>query len=139
MMIRLTNQQLTLLEKEARRVHPVESCALLFGKLTTKEAVVERVVITQNILRSPTRFEIDSKAFYDAFIKADHEGLEFIGFFHSHPAPPKPSSVDLKFMNLWGDAVWLIFSSDTSKFAAFQMKNRKVQALPLKTDGKFKE
>jgi len=137
--LQLTTQQLTLLEAEARKEHPVEACALLFGKLTSKEAVVERVVVTPNVLESTLRFEIDSKAFYDAFRKADEDGLEFIGFFHSHPAPVNPSSVDLHFMRLWGDAVWLIFSSTDNKFAAFKMRNGKAYALTLKTEGKFKE
>jgi len=137
MILRLTNQQLTLLKKEALKMYPVEACALLFGTLTIKEAVVEKIVITSNVSRSTVRFEIDSKAFYDAFTKTDKEGLEFLGFFHSHPA--NPSSVDLHFMQLWSDAVWLIFSSTDSKFGAFQMRNSKVYPLTLKTEGKFKE
>lgn len=139
MILRLMNQRLILLREEARKAYPVEACALLFGKLTEKEAVVERVVVTPNVLRSTARFEIDSKAFYDAFTKASRDGLEFIGFFHSHPAPANPSSVDLQFMRLWGDAVWLIFSSINNNFSAFQMKKGRVYALTLKTEGKFKE
>lgn len=139
MIIHLLNQQLTLLKKEALEVSPVEACALLFGRLTEREIVVERVVMTPNVLGSATRFEIDSKAFYDAFIAAGKDGLEFVGFFHSHPAAAYPSSVDLQFMRLWGDAVWLIFSLTDGKFASFQMKNGKVRTLNLKTEGKFKE
>jgi len=139
MILRLMNQRLILLREEARKAYPVEACALLFGKLTEKEAVVERVVVTPNVLRSTARFEIDSKAFYDAFTKASRDGLEFIGFFHSHPAPANPSSVDLQFMRLWGDAVWLIFSSIDNNFSAFRMKKGRVYVLTLKTEGKFKE
>jgi len=139
MNLRLKNQQLTLLKRETRKAHPIEACALLFGKLTENAVVVERVVVTPNVLGSTVRFEIDSKAFYDAFKEADNDGLEFIGFFHSHPAPASPSSVDLQFMRLWGDAVWLIFSSTDNKFSAFQMKKGRVYALTLKAEGKFKE
>jgi len=139
MILRLTNQHLALLKEEARKSYPVEACALLFGKLTQKEAIVESVVVTPNVLRSTVRFEIDSKAFYDALIRAEKEGLEFLGLFHSHPAPVSPSSVDLQFMRLWGDAVWLIFSSIDNQFAVFQMKNGKAHALTLKTEGKLKE
>lgn len=137
--LHITNQRLTLLRKEAKKTHPIEACALLFGKLTEKEAVIERVVVTPNVLESTARFEIDSKAFCSAFTKANNDKLDFVGFFHSHPAPANPSSVDLKFMRLWGDAVWLIFSSTKNKFAAFQMRNSEVHALTLKTEGKFKE
>jgi len=137
MEFRLTAQKLTFLRKEARKAYPVEACGLLFGKLTEKEAVVERVVVTPNVLKSTVGFEIDSKAFYDAFIEADKEGLEFIGFFHCHPASATPSSVDLRFMRLWGDAVWLIFSSTENEFAAFQMKKSSVIALTLRTEVKI--
>ncbi len=139
MILRMMTQQLTLLKDEALKAYPVEACALLFGKLTKREATVERVIITPNILQSTVRFEIDSKAFYEAFTKADKDELEFIGFFHSHPAPASQSSVDLQFIRLWGDAVWLIFSSIDNKFGAFQMRGGKVYALTLKTEGKLKE
>jgi len=139
MILRMTNQQLTMLERETRKKHPVEACALLFGKLSEKDVAVERVTVTTNVLESTVRFEIDSKQFYDVFTKANKDGLDFVGFFHSHPAPAEPSSVDLQFMRLWGDAVWLIFSSFEHRFAAFQMRNGEVRILTLRTEGKLKE
>ena len=139
MILRVSNRQLKLLEGEAQREHPVEACALLFGKLTEKEAVVDRVTVTPNALKSNVRFEIDSKAFYDAFTNANKDGLAFVGFFHSHPAPAEPSSVDLQFMRLWGDAVWLILSTIEHRFAAFQMRDGEAYALTLRSKGKLKE
>jgi len=134
MILRLKTQQLQFLREEARRVHPVEACAILFGKTTRRGAVVERFVTVQNVLKSTARFEIAPKAFFDAFMHAEKEGLEFIGLFHSHPAPAYPSVVDFEFMRLWGDAVWLILSSTQDKFAAFQMRDGKVSAVTVKTD-----
>ena len=139
MIFRISNQKLIFLKREARKAHPVEACALLFGKLTKKEAVVKRVAVTPNVLESSMRFKIDSKAFYDAFTEATKGGLDFVGFFHSHPSPTYPSSVDLQFMRLWDDAVWLIFSSTSDTFAAFQMRDGSVHVLTLKTEGKLKE
>jgi proteasome lid subunit RPN8/RPN11 len=134
--LRLVHQQLGCLENEARRVFPVEACALLFGKLVRNEATVERIVVTPNIVKSATSFEIDSRTFCDAFIEADKDGLSFLGFFHSHPAAATPSSVDLTFMRLWGDAVWIIFSLTENRFAAFRMKKGKACAVTLKIEGK---
>jgi proteasome lid subunit RPN8/RPN11 len=133
MILQLNSQQLQLLRQETSRIHPIEACALLFGKRTSQKLVLKRVVITQNVLESTTRFEINSKAFYDAFMQADKDGLEFIGFFHSHPAPAYPSSIDLEFMRLWNDAVWLIMSATDNKLAAFQMLKGKVQEVTVKT------
>jgi len=133
MILRITPQQLAYLENEAKKTFPVEACALLFGKFSRKETTVDKIVVTSNTLRSATRFEIDTKVFYDAFTAADQAGLTFIGFFHSHPAPPDPSSVDLHFMRLWGDVAWLIFSTTENRFAAFRMENDRYCALILKT------
>jgi len=134
MTLRLTTQQVQLLRDEVNRVQPFEACALLFGSMTSREAVVHRVVTAPNALRSTVRFEIDPKAFYDAFIQAQRDGLDFIGLFHSHPAPAFPSSRDQEFMRLWGDAFWLILSTLDNSLAAFQMFNNRVRRVTLKMD-----
>jgi proteasome lid subunit RPN8/RPN11 len=139
LILRISRQQLKQLEKEAHDVYPVEACALLFGTVEPREASVKKVVVTQNILRSTTRFEIDTKTFFEAFTEADKNAMVFLGFFHSHPAKAAPSSVDLHFMQLWGDAIWLILSSSEGRFGAFQMKNGRLQALILEVEGKIKE
>jgi len=134
MRLRLTSQQVLLLRDEASRVQPLEACALLFGRTNEKEAIVERIVTAPNALRSTIRFEIDPKTFYDAFIQAQEDGLDFLGLFHSHPAPAYPSSLDQEFMRLWGDAFWLILSTLDNSLAAFRMSNRRVQRVTVKTD-----
>jgi len=134
MILRLNTQQLQLLREEVKRVHPIEACAILFGKITRRETIVKRVVNMQNILKSTTRFEINPRGFFDAFMQAQKDGLEFIGLFHSHPAPAYPSSVDLEFMRLWGDTVWLILSFTHDNFAAFQMMNGRIRRVTVKMD-----
>lgn len=139
MILQLTKEQLQLLRDETRRSHPVEACALLFGKLVKGNAVVTKIVTAPNILRSRVRFEVDPQVVYAAFEKADQEGLQFIGFFHSHPAPPNPSTVDLKYMRLWGDAVWLILSSIDGSIAAFQMVNGEIREIAINIKPSTKE
>jgi proteasome lid subunit RPN8/RPN11 len=136
MNLQVTNRQLALLEQEARRVNPIEACGLLFGELSKESAIVKRVIVTPNVLKSSVSFEIETMVFHDSFTKAKQDGHEFLGFFHSHPASADPSSVDIRFMKLWGDAVWLILSSIEDKFAAFRMENGKVRALHLRVEGK---
>ena len=75
---------------------------MLFGKLSKNIAVVEKVEVPQNKLSSTIRFEVDPVNVAAAITEAEKDGLEFIGLFHSHPAPSAPSSVDLKYMRLWG-------------------------------------
>lgn len=134
MILRLRCQHVNLLKEEARRVHPIEACAMLFGKLTQKEAVVKKVVVAPNKLQSTLRFEINPETFAEALTEADKEGLEFIGLFHSHPAPAKPSLIDLKYMKLWGDAIWLILSLIDGNLAAYQIRNAEIKEIAIKVE-----
>ncbi len=95
---------------------------------------MERVVVTSNKLQSTARFEIGPETFANAFTEAEREGLDFIGLFHSHPAPARPSLIDLKYMKLWGDAIWLIFSLTDCNITAYQMINGKVREMTIKIE-----
>ena len=121
MILQLQHRHVELLKHETERVHPVEACAMLFGRLSQNKAVVEKVEVAQNRLHSATRFEVYPEKVAAAVTEAEKEGLEFIGLFHSHPAPAAPSLVDLEYMRLWGDALWLIHSSIDGKLAAYQL------------------
>lgn len=103
LVLRLRSVHARLL-REARKVQPIEACAMLFGESTQNKAVVKRVVMAPNMLQSPTSFEIHPETFVKAFNEADHEGLDLIGLFHAHPAPAAPSLIDRKYMELWGDS-----------------------------------
>lgn len=132
--LRLTREQLHLLREAARKSHPVEACALLFGKLVNDEATITKVVVALNILQSTVRFEMNPQTVFEVFEQADREGIQFIGLFHSHPAPASPSTVDLQYMRLWGRAVWLILSSVNGNLAAFQMVDGEVREITLKVE-----
>ena len=132
MILRLKVHHVDLLKEEARKVHPIEACAMLFGKSTQKEVIVQKVVAAPNKLHSTTRFEIHPETVVEAITEADKEGLDLIGLFHSHPAPATPSIIDHKFMKLWGDAVWVIYSSTNGDLAAYQMKNSEIREVTIR-------
>lgn len=115
-------------------MHPVEACAMLFGELSQNEAVVEKVEVAENRLLSTTRFEVDPAKVAAAVTEAEKKGYELIGLFHSHPAPAAPSSVDLKYMRLWGDALWLIMSSTDGKLAAYQLIDDKIKEATIRIE-----
>ena len=120
MILVMSGEQIELLRAEAAKNFPVEACALLFGKLAGDRATVTKVVVARNILESSTRFEVDPMFVFSVFEQAEKEGLNFVGLFHSHPAPVTPSKVDLRYMRLWGSAIWLILSTLDGEIAAFQ-------------------
>jgi proteasome lid subunit RPN8/RPN11 len=134
LILRLRRHHVDLLRQEAEKVHPVEACALLFGKLSRNEAVAEKVEFAPNRLQSTVRFEVDPEKVAAAITEAEKEGLAFIGLFHSHPAPAAPSPIDLKYMKLWGDALWLILSSIDGNLAAYQLSDGKVKEATIRME-----
>jgi proteasome lid subunit RPN8/RPN11 len=116
----LSEVQIELLRAEVEKSFPVEACVLLFGKHSGDVVTVGKVIVARNILKSTTRFEVDPMFVAFAFEQAEKEGLDFIGLFHSHPAPATPSAIDMRYMKLWGSAIWLILSTLDGEIAAFR-------------------
>jgi desampylase len=85
----------------ARAERPNECCGLLVG-------VDERIVAAvpaRNLRPTPHDFLIDPRDHLDAEKRARAEGLEVVGFYHSHPdAPAVPSRRDreeMTYTNAW--------------------------------------
>jgi len=75
------------------RALPNEGCGLLLGTL---EGVVRAVVASENVADSAKVYEIDPKVLLRAYRRAEEEGLEVLGVFHSHThseAYPSPTDV----------------------------------------------
>lgn len=114
-----------------------ELCGLLLGRLSGEDAVVELLEPLENVSPSPARFEARPEDVYRAHVKAEGLGLEVIGIYHSHPAPPIPSSMDLDGMGRW-PLVWLIVSSLDGSAAAFQLVEGEVKEVELLASGRLK-
>ncbi len=75
------------------RALPNEGCGLLLG---TADGIVRDVVASPNVADSAKVYEIDPKVLLRTYRRADDEGLDVIGVFHSHthsPAYPSPTDV----------------------------------------------
>lgn len=106
------------LEEARRRCTPREECvALLFGR----GDAVTKWRWARNVAGSPVAFRIDPEEMYSAMAEAEEEGLELLGIFHTHPGPPIPSGVDLKYMRLW-PVVWVISSMYSWRTAAWRFE-----------------
>ena len=76
----------------AKECQPRECCGILLG---TTDHITE-AVRAGNLSASPTRFVIDPKAHIEARRTARAQGLQVVGFYHSHPhSPALPSATDL--------------------------------------------
>ena len=76
----------------ARECQPRECCGLLLG--TSGDIVAS--VRARNLAESSTRFLIDPKSHIEARRAARNQGMEVVGFYHSHPhSQAYPSATDL--------------------------------------------
>ena len=78
---------------------PQECCGLLLGRPDGVGRTVVRLVAEENA-REPAqrhnRFSISPEAYMRGDREARREGLDIVGFYHSHPgAPARPSAYDL--------------------------------------------
>lgn len=112
-------ESLEELIKEALKTK-VELCGFLLGHCRGEEVIVERFEPLENAASSPVCFEARAEDILRAHLLAEELGLEVVGIYHSHPAPPSPSSLDLKGMERW-PLVWLIVSSLDGSVGAFQL------------------
>lgn len=83
----------------AERGHPRETCGLLVGRAGERRVEVVRVAQAKNLNRerASDRYELDPADFLAADRAARADGLEIVGFWHSHPdCPARPSTTDLE-------------------------------------------
>jgi len=134
MIVKLTREQIGLLVEETRKKYPIEACGILFGDISSEEVVVRKIVAVHNLLESSTNFQISPEEFLKASFEAEEEGMQLIGFFHSHPAASHPSMADIRYMALWPENLWLIISSIDYDIAAYQTVNSTIQRIDVKVD-----
>ena len=82
--------------------YPSEACGLLLGRVGDTRIDTVRIRPARNLNRDrpEDRYLLDPQDFLAADQAARAQGLEIVGFWHSHPnSPARPSSTDL-------DAAW---------------------------------
>ncbi len=113
------------LSEHAKNCLPNEACAILLGITNGKGIILKEAVMVDNADASPVEFSIKPDQLFSTYAKAEKNGLEVVGIFHSHPASEaKPSETDKKFM-LVNPGVWLIYSNIDKKFAAYGIDSDK--------------
>ena len=99
MTLKLGRTEIEQVHDHVRRAYPEEGCGLLVGRESGGERRVERVVGTENLDPGARerRYVIAPEEFLAAERRARDDGLEVLGFFHSHPDhPARPSAFDLE-------------------------------------------
>ncbi len=95
-MLVLDEQQRDAIIATCIRALPDEGCGLLLGVNEDDRAVARHVIASENVLHSAKVYEIDAKVLLRAYRRADDEGIDVLGVFHSHThseAYPSPTDV----------------------------------------------
>ena len=100
------------------RAYPEEGCGVLVGRDEGERRIVERVVVFENQREDSrgNRYLITPEQILKAEREARDEGLDVVGFFHSHPDHPAlPSAFDLE--HAWPYYTYLIVSVERGRVA----------------------
>jgi len=108
--------------------YPLEACGLLSGN----GRLVTTLTCIDNILRSPTAYEMDPQQQIQAMIDFESRGETMLAIFHSHPTGPQiPSETDVR-QAYYPEALYLIISLENNNqpvTRAFQIIDHKVHEL----------
>ena len=111
--VRLSISQpfLSRIEGEALRAFPEECCGLLIGRVVGEGHFVEEVQAAENVSADDRRkrYEIDPQTAFDALRMDRRDGLQVVGFYHSHTdGSREPSAHDVE--TAWPGKSYLIVS-----------------------------
>ena len=98
MSIQLNREHIAAIVQHGEAAYPLEGCGLLLGRAEDSHKVVARVLPVENTREAEARhnrYLIPPEAVLKAEQQAAQEGLDIVGFFHSHPDhPERPSDFD---------------------------------------------
>jgi proteasome lid subunit RPN8/RPN11 len=126
----LTDEQARVIAGHARAEAPRETCGIIGGV----DGQAKRIIPAANVAAEPLHmYTLDPAALVKAAMELRADGLEIIGFYHSHPeSAPRPSQTDIRLAS-YPDTAYLIVSlaKDDAEFSAWRIQYGEVQRLPL--------
>jgi len=103
--LRITQLDLDSLRRHGEETYPHECCGVLLGRIEGEMRTVEATLRAGNTRTdSPhNRYHIDPKELVAAQRRAREQGLDIVGFYHSHPDhPARWSATDLAEAHWYG-------------------------------------
>jgi len=123
MVLKIRKLNLNNIFQHARKCYPMESCGILLGRKAGEGKNVEKVCTTSNILASASEYQIDPTEQLKIFEEAEREGLDLLGFYHSHSYwEPFWSEIDNERSKLWTGYSYLIVSLESGSFNSYVRK-----------------
>lgn len=93
----LERSHVDAIREQGREGYPFEICGFLLGESRGDERRVVKLLpaVNEHADSPRNRYVIPPEAYLEAERTAEREGIEVVGFYHSHPdAPARPSEFD---------------------------------------------
>ncbi|MCS7114937.1 MAG: M67 family metallopeptidase [Nitrososphaerota archaeon] len=128
MVLKISRKHLDEIFMHAKENYPIEACGILAGEKSGAEKIVRKVYHTRNLVASPSAYQIDPLEQLKVFEEAELEGLDVVGFYHSHPFwDAFWSEADEMGSKHWVGYSYLIVSLKTGGFCAYVRKEEDVE------------
>jgi len=112
--------------------YPIEACGVLIGTLAGDVRAVTEVRPAKNQLSSESSYEIDPETLFLAFLFAEQNNVEVVGFYHSHPFwSADASAIDRARANYPGLS-YLIYSTSRNEILSFYFDGRQLVHEPVR-------
>lgn len=89
-----------------QEIYPFEGCGLMSGK----DGIVTAVYPIDNILKSPTAYEMDPRQQAETMLAIEDNGEDILVIYHSHPAGPMALSPTDIAQAYYPESIYLIVS-----------------------------
>ncbi len=130
MALRIKRPFLTQLLTHLRTEYPLEACGILAGQA----GQVTQVYPIENILRSPTAYEMNPQQQLAAMLAIEEREWDLLAIYHSHPNGPEiPSPTDIA-QAYYPDVIHVIVSLRQRKrpsIRAFMIEDEKVTEVEI--------
>ena len=83
-MLKISKQVGDQLISHALAESPNECCGLLLGQLGEGTSEISEICQITNILKSPTRYQMDPQEYVHAWQEAERRSLDVLACYHSH-------------------------------------------------------
>lgn len=94
MVLSLPKEKFEEIVRHCLEEYPYEACGILVGKIRKERKIVKKNFPAKNLNqeRAQDRYELDPADFKVADEASRRQGLEIVGFYHSHPDHPAQAS-----------------------------------------------
>jgi [CysO sulfur-carrier protein]-S-L-cysteine hydrolase len=131
--LRIARDLLDRIVDHARRDAPDECCGLV-GTLDGRAASVHA---TENVVRSPLRFEMDGMELFRTIDAIESAGEDLGAVYHSHTrTAPYPSQTDVNFSANWPGIEWIIvgLAGDETDVRSYRITDGRVEEVELEVE-----